>query len=639
MNAIIAIMAREVMARRELLLMAVALAIMISLLPFLPNIETYEATDVRTVASSATALALGCLLALLLGATVFGDDLSEGRLGFFFARPVSGLAVWWGKMLAVIMLIWVIEAIVLLPSFYSGGAYIFSTHYGIGWSARFAYVVVPLLLLLFAHAVSIMVRARTAWLFLDIAGAVIIAIFAWLNLRPMLEIGAVIALWVIAGALIAALLIALSVGGASGVAVGRVDLKRAHGALSLALWGTLAICVAAITVYGGWLRDFGPRDFNDVDVMTVAPDGGWVEVVGRAKGRLDVKRRYLVSTTANRWLPLPAQWEHFERVAVYSRDGSTAVWRGGGPGEEPRSLWWAELGRPDPMARPTNLVVSPEAPLTLSVDGARLAILEQGTVSVYQLGEERLVKAIRLPEDLQRVAVVFIDPNTLRLFARFDVDDAESVLIAEIEVTTGELVRIGVIQGLGEITWFAVDAALEHMIVSTKSEGDLVSERRLHDAKSGALIRNLDVAGFPRFLEDGRIVLTSESDDGSVTLVVDPIKGEGRIVHTMRAAVGSRVLGEAVPNGVIVSHLVDPSDRTQGIRIALFDVDTGEIRNIGSHLRGPVRWFPWQSGAAMGFFWHCNQPAASRLFIDQSGALVRWDPESGELIHVVGGTH
>jgi len=475
-----------------------------------------------------------------------------------------------------------------------------------------------------------MVRARTAWLFLDIAGAVIIAIFAWLNLRPMLEIGAVIALWVVAGALIAALLIALSVGGAIGVAVGRVDLKRTHGALSLALWGTLAICIAAITVYGGWLRDFGPRDFNDVDVMTVAPDGGWVEAVGRAKGRLDVKRRYLVSTTANRWLPLPARWQGYGSDVVYSGDGSTAIWRAGGPVDEPR-------GRPDPMARPTNLVVSPEAPLTLSVDGARLAILEQGTVSVYELGEERLVKAIRLPEDLRRGAVVFIDPNTLRLFARFDVDDAESVLIAEIEVATGELVRIGVIPGLGEITWFAVDAALEHMVVSTKSEGDLGSERRLHDAKSGALIRNLDVAGFPRFLEDGRMVLTSESDDGSVTLVVDPIEGEGRIVHTMRAAVGSRVLGEAVPNGVIVSHLVDPTDRTQGIRIALFDVDTGEIRNIGSHLRGPVRWFPWQNGAAMGFFWHCNQPAASRLFIDQSGALVRWDPESGKLIHVVGG--
>jgi len=638
MNATMAVMVREVMARRELLLMAVAVAIMISLLPFLPNIETYEATDVRTVASSVSALALGCFLALLFGATVFGNDLSEGRLGFFFARPVSGFAVWWGRVAAVMALVWIVEIIVLAPALYSEGIDIFTSSDGVDRLTILSYVIAPLLLFLLAHAVSIMVRAGTPWLFLDLGGAIIVAIITWLNLKPLVEMGAEIALWVVAGAVVAALLIALSVGGAIGVAVGRVDLKRTHGALSLALWGTLAICVAAITVYGGWLRDFGPRDFNDVDVMTVAPDGGWVEVVGRAKGRLDVKRRYLVSTTANRWLPLPAQWERFERVAVYSRDGSTAVWRGGGPVEEPRLLWWADLGRSDPMARPTNLVVSPEAPLILSVDGARLAILEEGTLSVYELGEERLLKAIRLPEDLQRVAVVFIDPNTLRLFARFDVDDAESVLIAEIEVATGELVRIGVIPSLGEITWFAVDAALEHMVVSTRSEGDLVSERRLHDAKSGALIRNIDVVGFPRFLEDGRMVLTSETDDGSVTLVVDPVEGEGRIVHTMRAAVGSRVLGEVVPNGVIVSHRVDPSDPTQGIRIALFDVDTGEIRNIGSHLRGPVRWYPWQTGLEMGFIWHCYRPEVSRLFIDQSGALVRWDPDSGKLIHVVGGT-
>ena len=639
MKATMAIMAREVSARRELLLLAVAVAFIICFLPFLPNIETYEATDVRTVASSVSALALGCLLALLLGATVFGNDLSEGRLGFFFARPVSGLAVWRGRVLAVMTLVWIVEIIVLAPALYHEGIHIFTSSDGADWLTILAYVIAPLLLFLLAHAVSILVRAGTPWMILDLGGAIVVAVFVWLNLRPVFEIGAPIALWVVAGALVAALLISLAVGGASGVAVGRVDLRRAHSAQSLALWSTMAICLAAITVYGGWLRDFGPRDFSDVEVMSVATDGSWVEAVGGAKGRLDVKRRYLLSTTANRWLPLPAQvgWERFERVAVYSRDGSTAVWRGGGPVEEPRLLWWADLGRPDPMARPTNLVVSPEAPLTLSVDGARLAVIEGGIVSVYELGEERLLKAIRLPEDLQRAAVVFIDPNTLQLFARLDVDDAESVLIAEIEVATGELVRIGVIPGLGEITWFAVDAALEHMVVSTRSEGDLVSERRLHDAKSGALIRNLDVAGFLRFLEDGRMVLTSESDDGSVTLVVDPVEGEGRIVHTMRAAVGSRVLGEVVPNGVIVAHLVDPSDRTQGIRIALFDVDTGEIRNIGSHLRGPVRWFPRQNGVAMGFFWHCDQPAASRLFIDQSGALVRWDPESGKLIHVVGG--
>jgi hypothetical protein len=637
MKATMAVFVREVMARRELLLLAVAVAIMISLLPFLPNIETYEATDVRTVGSSVSALALGCVLALVFGATVFGNDLSEGRLGFFFARPVSGLALWWGRVLAVMALIWIVEITVLVPALYSEGVDIFTSSDGVDWLTILSYIIAPLLLFLLAHAVSIMARARTPWLILDMGGALVVAIFGWLNLKPLFEIGAPIALLVIAGCLIAALLIALSIGGASGVAVGRVDLKRTHSALSLALWGTLAICVTAITVYGSWLRDFGPRDFDDVDVMTVAPDGGWIEAVGRAKGRLDIERRYLISTTAKRWLPLPSRMWGLESDVVYSLDGSTAGWRGAGPVEEPRTVWWTDLGRPDPMARATNLVVSPEAALSLSADGALLAILEEGTVSVYELAEERLVKAVRLPEDIQRFAFVFTSPNTLRLYALFEIGGISSLRIAEIDVTTGEYFKRGEISGVGETFWFSVDAALEHMVVSTRSGDNLVSERRLHDAKSGAWIRNLDVAGYPRFLQDGRLYLASDTDDGSITLVVEPIEGEGRIVHTIGAAFGSSVSGEAVPNGLLVSHLVDPADRTQGIRLTLFDVDTGETRNIGSHLRSTARWFPWHPGIDMGFIWHCNQPEVSRLFIDQSGALVRWDPESGEMVHVVGG--
>lgn len=637
MKTTMAIMVRDIAARRELFLLAVAAAILISLLPFLPNIVDYEKTDVRTVASGVGALAFGCIFALLFGATIFGNDLSEGRLGFFFSRPVSGFAIWWGRLLAAMALVWMVEIIVLMPALYHEGMRLVSSRDVTDWLTILAYVVVPLLFFLLAHSLSILVRAGTPWLFLDLGGAIVVAIFVWLNLRPIFEIGAPIAMWVVAGAFIAALLISLSIGGAMGVSVGRVDLRRAHGAQSLALWSTMAICLAAITVYGGWLRNFGPREFNDVDVITVAPDGGWVEAVGGAKGRLDVKRRYLISTTGNRWLPLPVRSNGFQDGARYSSDGSAAIWRGGGPASEPRTLWWADLGRPDPMARPTSLLVSDQAALTLSVDGTRLAILEDGTVSIYELGEERLVKAIRLPEGLHRVAVVFIDSNKLRLFARIDVDDAQSVLIAEIDLAVGELVRTGAIPGLEEIIWFAVDAAAEHMIVSSRTAVDLVSTKALYDAVDGSFIRYLDTAGFPRFLQDGRIILASEREDGSITMVIEAVEGEGRIVHTLRAAFGSRVNGEAVPNGVVVSHLVDPSDRTQGIRLALFDVDTGEMRNIGSHLRRAVRWFPWHTGIDMGFFWPCYQPAVSRLFIDQSGALVRWDPETGEMVHVVGG--
>jgi hypothetical protein len=637
MNATMAVMVRDVVARRELFLLAVTVAVMVSLLPFLPNIVEFEKTDVRTVASCVSALALGCILALLFGATIFGNDLSEGRLGFFFSRPVSGFAIWWGRFLAAMALVWIVEIIVLIPALYHEGVRLISSRDVGVLLPVLSYVILPLLCFLLAHWLSVLIRARTPWLFLDLGGAIVVAIFVWLSLRPLFEIGAEIAIWVVAGALVAALLISLSIGGGMGVAAGRVDIRRVHGAQSLALWSTMAVCLAAITVYSGWLRDFGPRQFNDVDVMTVAPDGGWVETAGRARGRLDVERRYLLSTTDNRWVPLPTRWHGHGSMALFSPDGSTAVWRGGGPANEPRILWWADLGRPDPMPRPTSLLVSDPAALTLSVDGTRLAILEEGTVSIYELAEERLVKAIRLPEALRRVAVVFVDSNKLRLFSRIDVDDAESVLIAEIDVAAGELVRTGVLPGLEEINWFAVDAALEHMIVSSRTAVDLVSTKGLYDAVDGSFIRYLDTAGFPTFLQDGRILLASEPEDGFITVAVEAVAGDGRIVHTLRAAFGSRVNGEAIPNGVVVSHLVDPADRTQGIRLALFDVDTGEARNIASHLRGPVRWFPWHTGVSMGFFWPCYQPAASRLFIDQSGALVRWNPETGEMVHVVGG--
>jgi hypothetical protein len=637
MNATMAIMAREVMARRELLLMAVAVAIMISLLPFLPNIETYEATDVRAVGSSVTALALGCVLALLFGATVFGNDLSEGRLGFFFARPVSGLALWWGRVLAVMALVWIVEIIVLAPALYGEGIDIFASSDGVDWLTILGYFIAPLLLFLLAHAVSIMARARTPWLILDMGGALAVAMIAWLNLRSMLEIGAPIALWVTAGSLIAALLIALSIGGASGVAVGRVDLKRTHSALSLALWGTLAVSIAAITVYGSWLRDFGPRDFDDVEVMGVTPDGGWVEVVGQAKGRLDVRRRYLVSASANRWLPLPARGRGLEDDAVYSLDGSAAIWRGSGPADEPRTLWWVDLGRSDPMARPTNLVVSPDAALTLSIEGALLAILEKGTLSIYELEDERLVTAVRLPAGFDRVTTLFSSEETLRLFVRVGHGDGRSLLIVDVVVASGEIVPKGKIKRPGDKLLLMVDGGLQHMVVWTRSEDGLISDRNIYDANDGSFIRKLTTPGLPRFLQDGRLVIMSEDDDGGMSLVVESVEGRDRILHSIGGAGEPRLSGEAVLNGVVVSRLENPSDRTQGLRIDLLDVDSGEMRNIGRHLRLGFPWLPLQYGSAGAVFWFRDRPEASRLFLDQTGALLRWNPETGGLAHVVGG--
>jgi hypothetical protein len=182
-----------------------------------------------------------------------------------------------------------------------------------------------------------------------------------------------------------------------------------------------------------------------------------------------------------------------------------------------------------------------------------------------------------------------------------------------------------------------VDGELEHMIVWTRSEEGLVSERNIYDANDGTFIRRLTTPGLPRFLRDGRLVTMSEDDDGGTNLVVESIEGGDRIVHSISAAGEPRLSGEAVPNGVVVSRLEDPSDRTQGMRIDLIDVDSGELRSVGRHLRRGFPWLPWQYGSVGAVFWFRDQPAASRLFLDQTGALMRWNPETGGLAHVVGG--
>ena len=637
MKAMLAVMTREVMTRRELFLLAVAVAVVVSLLPFLPNIENYEATDVRTVGSSASALALGCVLALVLGATIFGSELSEGRLGFFFSRPVSGFAVWWGKVSAAMALIWIVEIIVLVPALYHERLAIFTSSDPSDWLTILGYVIAPLLLFLFAHSVSIMARARTPWLILDMGGAIVIAIFAWLNLKPLFEIGAPIALLVIAGCLIAALLVALSIGGASGVVVGRVDLKRTHGALSLALWGTLAICVAAITAYGGWLRDFGPRVFDDIKVMSVSPDGQWVEVLGYAPHRLDVKRRCLVSTVDHRWIHLPVFALTYWRPAVYSHDGSTIVWLGEGLSDEPRALWLADLGRPDPMARSSNLVVSPEAVLTLSPDGSHLAVLEEGLLSIYGISDERLLTATRLPEELHRAGVLFDAPESLRVFARSGEQGGHSLIIAEMNAVTGKVYRTGKIDDLAKESSFVVDSGLNHLVMWTWSEDLGAQICKAFDAKTGALINGLSGAGFRSFLADGRMVVLQIGGDGRTRLVVETIWFDDRKVHDLGRAEDWRLSGEVLPGVVVVSRLEDTSDRTRGLHIDLVDVDSGEVRSLGNNIRRTLMWFRGLDGHTRGIFWYGNQPAASRLFLDQTGALVRWDPESGEMVHVVGG--
>ena len=151
------------------------------------------------------------------------------------------------------------------------------------------------------------------------------------------------------------------------------------------------------------------------------------------------------------------------------------------------------------------------------------------------------------------------------------------------------------------------------------------------------MVRELGEKGFPRFSEDGRVVFLVVDDTRQGRLIVESPDGGERIVHELGDARDLHLAGEALPGWVLVSRLTDSSDPTQGRRLAMLSLETGEQRVIDGVVRRIFRWRPAYFPVSGVLSQYRGGPGLSRLAIDQSGALVRWDPETDKLVHVVGG--
>lgn len=638
MKEMVAIFRRDFVARRDLLLLAAAVMLIAVLMPLVPGTGHYNASEVRSLASTVLAFGLGWCVAIGLGISVFGADLSAGRLGFYFARPVRATTLWAGKILAILAIVFACEGLVILPALLAEGADLVQINLE-GWFFLFCiFVLLPLLLLLLSHALGIMNRARTAWLVLDLVGFIACAVGSWLTIRPLYVLGAAWAVFVVGVLLVIAVIGALAVAGCVGLSVGRTDLRRMHAALSVMLWSLLGAAVAGLTIYGGWLRGFGPSEMDDVEVFSVAPNGGWIEVWGSAPGRLDVRRKVLISSVGDRHVMLPVSWTGYGTELVYSADGGTAVgfsWNS--RSENLGSLWWVDLTADAPKLTETLLVVPQRGAPALSPDGSRVALLEEGTLSVYDLASEQLVAAIRLPVSFRKATVLFIEHDQLRLYARSGEDEFSMIRIAEVDLEKRTVEETGRIEGVQRSRWMALNRSAERMILNVRDDGLSVTPRSLRNARDGSLIRALHDRGSVRFLEDGRLVTLTEAPGDGASLLVEAADGLTKITHPLGEADWEDVGGEALPGWVVVGRLENMDERFEGRRYDLVDVDSGEIRPISTGLRKVHPGFQWVWGGGGTVVWYVDSPESNRVFTDRTGALVRWDPETGDLIHIVGG--
>ena len=655
---------REFVARRDLLWAGVAAALLILILPYLPGLSNLDHGDVRSAAALGFALGAGIVLSIGLGASLFGRDLSESRLGFFFERPVKTTAVWLGRFAAVYLLVILCEAVILV----AGGAWLKESAllelsmveavrnagpYGTpDWP--FWFLAGPVFLLLGSHSLSIMLRARSVWLAVDLAGTMFAGIAAWLALRPLVDGGFDRAVEVVGSGIVASVLLALLAGTAIGLAQGRTDLRRTHRFLSTTLWGVLALSLGGLLSYSAWLMSFGPWDSEELSVGHVSPDGSWVEVQGGARGHLDVRRQFLVSTDGQRSISLPAvtdrlrSWRIRSSVRV-SSDGSRAVWVKAQGEDRPSTLWYVDLqsSRLEPVATTITLPTDPN--LEISPDGATVAFLEDRTLSVLDLEEERLLTAVRMKDDDRHLLFRYTNPTNLRLLtiSYEEVGDYEwdrSLCFSDLAAERGAkpLTRNTVHEPHGQ--YVRIDRGLEYVVPGFDNSWHL--RRALHlpqkifNAASGAFER--EVKGlFGGFLPANRFWSVYVTDGKSARLVVDSLRGEGQAdefdLGTIRYSI---VVGGGIDGTVFIASDMEfwgGPHKFAWKDIEILNLQSGEKRPLGEELAIVGLWeerveFP--DGVRTTIF---ATSSSTALFRDQRGALLVYDSHVNKMKPVAGG--
>jgi hypothetical protein len=644
MRSAAAVFLAELKARRLVLLAALAMSALIPLVALAPALEDQRPSDVREVVSLILVVVFGYGLALAFGATTFGSDLSERRLGFHFARPVGGLAIWVGRMAAVWCVMMLAEALALLPPLLANGG-TFDVLISMGWWSVPAFVVGPTFLLLLAHAVSIMVRARTPWLVLDVIAATAASVAGWLALRSKVGFLSPEALMVVIGLFAAVLLAALLLAGTAGTVSGRADLRRTHGALSLVLWLVVGASWPAVISYLHWLDDFGPHDLYSVNLEEVDPTGSWAGIGGYGVGRFETYRQFIVSTSDERWIALRqlGRWRSWwSQQACFAADGRTAAWLGRGRDDDSSIVWRVDLTAEDPTPVETTLTASGDSELKLSPDGRMVVLWDrEGLLGVYGLADESLLAMARLPARENRSECTFAADGIVRCMSyNGPVDGRRIVLIHELDLASGELRQAGEI-GLAEgDAWPSFVAYSPWLLAETGCPG-AGCRVRFFDPRTGALEREVTLPGWARYaavLADGRLVAaaTRGSDDEHRLGLFDPEAGSW-IVHSLGRDTWLRIGGEVEPGRLAIFRpRLDDDGNLTGERLELFDLETGELRWLAGRDDNVVAWSWshrtfWRTATPMAW-----KPEAWRVFRDGSRGVVRWDPATDTLTTIAG---
>jgi hypothetical protein len=624
MRGFAAVFEREIVERRMLALLALGLGLVPLAAPWLPGVGHENPAELRSAMALALGLGLSAVTAILLGGSVISRDLAERRLGFYFARPLAGWEIWAGKLAAAVALTLGSALLALLPVALLGGVP-GPQSLGLPMDATpwffLALGICLLELILLSHAGGVILRARSAWVALDLAGASVFAVLGWTAFRRLLLAGAFIPVQWVVLALGLLVLAGLLAAGAVQVIDGRTDPRRAHRALSITLWGLLLASGLAAQGYARWVLAAAPADLGPVHQVETSP-GPWIGVCGWDPRR-QFEPCYLVDVPTGRFARVrPALHMGVVRLAArFSPDGRWAVWLepeegAGKPG--PLQLYRLDLQHPDAPPLESNIwYPQPPSSLVLSPDGSLVAAIQEGRVVVDEVATGNRLAAVPVPRFDDPASLEFVGPGRLRILGnevRSDFQDPVAAYDAwqiwALDIPTRRLQRTGGYEDrLGD-----VKRSPDGTRLLARSPRERVVS--LLDGWTGRPLFGLPWEGatpYVGFLSDGRIAVSGSGEEGAEVRIFSPdlsaelrrfrIPGDGRL----------EIASQPAPNLLALRR--EPRDwRKRGRRLLLLDLAKGSTRELGENL----------------------EPMGSRFFLARDGRLLQLDPGTGGMRPVLG---
>jgi hypothetical protein len=641
MLAFLALVMHEIRERRALVVAAAVASILPVLAPILAGPGSNSPEDIREVAMWVMVCGLVPLFALMLGVSFIGRDLAEGRLGFYFSQPLAGPTIWFGKLTAVVLLLWVAQVVIMLPTvlFAPGRLHLLAPKGPLGPYDPLWFTVLPLWLgpiavLLLAHAVGTLWRARSAWVGVDLVSLLAVVGGAWILFRPFFfrfsaKVAEIGLLW-----LVAILMLGLTVGGAIQMVSGRVDPRRGHRALSLTLWSILITGVATLGGWTWWIRSATPSDLSEVRQVAVGA-ADWIAVMGPSPGRVDYQPRFVINISDARWLRADSSNLWNMRDMVFARNGGRAVWLSPITFGSSK-LMVADLDEVAPEGRASGLDFNVFVKhISLSDDGGRVAVIQDTTVMVFDLDNRSQLAAAQIDGDFKPHRLIFEDRDRIRIES---IDSTKKVAerwrfqtryldIARKSLSEGGEPRIHFYRktlARGDesslVSFYDVSKEEQRLILVDEVTGERIAELGKMTNWS-----NIRVVG-------DRLVVFRWGADGERIEIFD---GHGELRHQIELNDIGAIFdgGEITENRIIVGFWTWDSDEGPSPRLetAIIDVAEGVSEEV-LHDYAPVMGL-WETNTSTGA-WDTGS-TASRVLRGEDRSLHLWDPETGELEQLI----